>query len=219
MSNQDLALACPLLLPCAADAVRFVTAVVTHLLGCIFLYMGENMKGGWLDRGFDYAASRDAPVPDQYLLCTFYVLATLSSEGNVGELVPETMLEMVFCLLLMIISTTLFIYVLGEISSLVMKMDDEVCPLFALSFSVSFSSFISSSLPLCRDPSLFQSVRPSLHLSIFLPVCLTFPVDLVYLSISPSIHPSFNPSIPPSTSRDCIGSRLMPLDLGLTGTR
>jgi hypothetical protein len=100
-----------------------------------------------------------------------------------------------------------------------MKMDDEVCPLFALSFSVSFSSFISSSLPLCRDPSLFQSVRPSLHLSIFLPVCLTFPVDLVYLSISPSIHPSFNPSIPPSTSRYCIGSRLMPLDLGLTGTR
>eukprot|EP00873_Tetraselmis_striata_P000688 jgi/Tetstr1/420952/TSEL_012012.t1 len=110
------------------SAIRLICllAVVTHLLASVFLYMGENMRGGWLDRGYDYGASRAAPVPDQYLLCIFYVLATLSSEGNVGELVPENMLEMVFCMVLMLINMTLFVYILGEISSLVMKMDDEV---------------------------------------------------------------------------------------------
>ena len=88
--------------------------------------MGEQLTNSWLDRGVDYAASRTAHVPDQYLLCLFFVLATLSSEGNVGELVPATAVEVLFTLLLMLINMTLFAYILGEISSLVMKMDDEV---------------------------------------------------------------------------------------------
>lgn len=65
-------------------------------------------------------------MQDQYLLALYYVLATLSSEGNVGELIPSTEEEVFFCFMLMIINMTLFAYILGEVSSLVLKMDNEV---------------------------------------------------------------------------------------------
>ena len=99
---------------------------VSHVLACIFYFIGVNINDSWMVRDTEYGSGLNEAVWDQYLLSFFFVLATLSTNGVVGDLVPATFVEVVFAGALMIINMTLFAYILGQISSLVMKADDEV---------------------------------------------------------------------------------------------
>lgn len=118
-------------IPSEGNRTTFALAgFITHILATIFLFIGEFSRDGhgWMDRGIDYGASRSAHVAAQYLMCLHYILSTLSSEGNTGELAPETPVEVGFSLVLMLLNLTLFSYILGEVSALVMKADDYVRP-------------------------------------------------------------------------------------------
>jgi hypothetical protein len=44
----------------------------------------------------------------------------------IGDVTPQNVLEMMFCMTLMILNLTLFRYVTGEVSTIVMKSDEEV---------------------------------------------------------------------------------------------
>ena len=74
----------------------------------------------------DYGVSETSDVWDHYLVAFYYVMATMTTNGVVGELTPATYSEVVFCSILMVVNMTLFAYILGEISTLIMKNDDKV---------------------------------------------------------------------------------------------
>lgn len=99
---------------------------VSHLCASVFLYLGTSGTPRWIERGVDYGALPEENIWDHYLLSFYFVISTFRTQGVVGELTPSTFQEMAFSFLLMLLTMTFFAYVLGEISSLIMKADDEV---------------------------------------------------------------------------------------------
>ncbi|KAL3159544.1 hypothetical protein ABBQ38_009960 [Trebouxia sp. C0009 RCD-2024] len=63
---------------------------------------------------------------EQYLLCYYWTVATLTTNGQIGDMGPKCMLEMLFTCVSMVLSLTIFAYILGEISNLVMDQDAEL---------------------------------------------------------------------------------------------
>jgi hypothetical protein len=60
----------------------------------------------------------------QYLLSMYWVATTLSTSGLVGDMTPSTWSEVAFTCFAMLVSLTLYAYVLGELSNAVMKKDE-----------------------------------------------------------------------------------------------
>ncbi|KAK9811376.1 hypothetical protein WJX72_002779 [[Myrmecia] bisecta] len=60
---------------------------------------------------------------EQYLLCFYWVVATITTNGQVGNMLPKNMPEILFTCVVMIVSVTLFAYLLAEISDKVMAQD------------------------------------------------------------------------------------------------
>ncbi|KAK9861698.1 hypothetical protein WJX84_004552 [Apatococcus fuscideae] len=59
----------------------------------------------------------------QYLLCFYWVLATISTNGQVQNMVPKNLAEILFGYLVLIASVTLVAYVLGAVSNVIMDQD------------------------------------------------------------------------------------------------
>lgn len=60
----------------------------------------------------------------QYCLSFYWVTATLATNGLVAGMLPSNWMEIGFTCVTMLISLTLYAYVLGEISNVVMKADE-----------------------------------------------------------------------------------------------
>lgn len=73
-----------------------------------------------------YPGRPDDNVWDKYLLALYYVMSTFTTNGLVEELNPSTYVEAGFATLLMLLNMTMFAYIIGEISSLIMEGDNEV---------------------------------------------------------------------------------------------
>ena len=104
------------------------TVVVAHVLACTYIFIGRQSEQ-WMSRVLevgDYGVGETSDVWDHYLLAFYYVMATMTTNGVVGELTPATYAEVVFCSILMVVNMTLFAYILGEISTLIMKNDNQV---------------------------------------------------------------------------------------------
>jgi hypothetical protein len=65
-----------------------------------------------------------ATVWKQYLASFYWVAATITSSGLVGDVIPSNPVEMMFCTCLMILNLTLMRFVTGEVSTVVMKADE-----------------------------------------------------------------------------------------------
>lgn len=102
------------------------TVTVLHLTACVFLYIGTFGQPAWMDRGVEYGATREDGVWDNYLLSFYFVSSSLRTVGNVDELTPSTFQEVVYSLVLMLVTMVFFSYVLGEISAMIMQSDDAV---------------------------------------------------------------------------------------------
>ena len=47
----------------------------------------------------------------------------------IGDVIPQNVVEIIFCMLFMVLNLTLFRYVTGEVSTIVMKSDEETIEL------------------------------------------------------------------------------------------
>jgi len=109
--------------------------LISHLLACIWWYIGAHSTNvatdghRWIDfyRGFGYEdIYHSDSVIGQYLLSFYWITASLTTNGLVGNMTPKNLTEIVFTCIVMLVSLTLFAYVLGEISNLVMKQDEDL---------------------------------------------------------------------------------------------
>ena len=55
-----------------------------------------------------FGMKADSSVWEQYLISFYWVCTTLSGNGLLGEVLPQNIMELVYCIGLMIINLTLF---------------------------------------------------------------------------------------------------------------
>ncbi|CAD7698633.1 unnamed protein product, partial [Ostreobium quekettii] len=112
----------------------FIIAI-SHVMACIWWFLGRLKEQRWSEGsgdedpswishyeglGTDNIASKGS-LAEQYLLSFYYITVTLSANGLVGRMLPQNIWEIFFVCVLMVITLTLYAFVLGEISNLVMK--------------------------------------------------------------------------------------------------
>ena len=80
--------------------------------------------------GFGFAEDPDdSPwyrVWKQYCLCFYWVTTTVTTTGIIGDMHPKNYTEIHFTIAMLIINLTLFQYVIGQVSSQVLKGDEEL---------------------------------------------------------------------------------------------
>lgn len=108
----------------------------SHILGCIWWYIGtynvdenSDLKKHWIGHYQAFGTANvmaDANVLQQYILCFFWATASLSTNGQIGDSQPKTFTEMIFGCVIMLHSLTVYVYLLSELSDLVMNQDQEL---------------------------------------------------------------------------------------------
>ena len=76
----------------------------------------------------------DATVWEQYLLSFYWVCTTLTGNGLIGDEMPQNVVEMIYCIGLMVISLTLFRYSFFCCNILVVHNEFWLCVRLFLSF-------------------------------------------------------------------------------------
>jgi hypothetical protein len=87
--------------------------------------IGPSWTLGYVGLGFthDIISAPDACLC-QYSLSLYWVTTTLSSSGLIAGMTPSSWSEIGFTCFAMLVSLTLYSYVLGELSNVVMKGDE-----------------------------------------------------------------------------------------------
>ncbi|KAK3251424.1 hypothetical protein CYMTET_39234 [Cymbomonas tetramitiformis] len=106
---------------------------ICHVLACIWWYIGVQYTGGmgrrWVEF-YDGFGTEDieeqGSIVQQYLLSVYWITTSLSTSGLIGSMFPKNYVEMLFTCVVMMVQLTLFKYVLGEISNLVMEQDAQL---------------------------------------------------------------------------------------------
>ncbi|KAK3237823.1 hypothetical protein CYMTET_52125 [Cymbomonas tetramitiformis] len=110
----------------------FVLLALLHTTACIWFLIGTFHEPSWYQPEQEasnspyyppYGMQAKSTWAQQYLLSMYWVTATLSTYGVSSEMLPTNYTEIGFTIVLMFINMTLFAYVLGEISRLVMDKD------------------------------------------------------------------------------------------------
>lgn len=128
--------------------IRRMVLIITglsHILACIWWFIGvrrlshhqegqrehegtverdDDANNHWIGsyRGLGTNESwDDINVVEQYILSFYWITATLSTNGLVGQTLPKNAGELCFVCFLMLMSLTLYAYILGSISNLVTK--------------------------------------------------------------------------------------------------
>jgi len=122
--------------------LAFVVFSIIHVGACIWFYMGSQYARWFPDHAISwyevddklhsisytehdkFGMHADSTVWEQYLASFYWVAATITSSGLVGDVIPSNPIEMIFCICLMILNLTLLRFVTGEVSSEVMKADE-----------------------------------------------------------------------------------------------
>ncbi|KAK9831937.1 hypothetical protein WJX81_001333 [Elliptochloris bilobata] len=66
---------------------------------------------------------QEATIWEQYLVSVYWCVSTLTTNGQVGAATPQNLAEMAFTAVLMVMTVTIFNYVLGEITNVIMAQD------------------------------------------------------------------------------------------------
>lgn len=114
----------------------------SHLLGCAWWYIGSysiledpkdrvpgDLENHWIGHYPAFGTRdilEDASVVQQYCLSFYWATASLSTNGQIGTSHPKTYAEMLYACAIMLLSMTVYIYVLGELSDHVMNQDEKL---------------------------------------------------------------------------------------------
>ena len=117
--------------------------LINHVMACVIwwvsadTYIGnstsDSMFARWSGLGTGdlmnlegTASSEVISVLKQYLVSYFWVTATISTNGRIGDVNPITSGELAFTCVVMVLNLTLYSYALGEVSAAVMKQDEDL---------------------------------------------------------------------------------------------
>lgn len=114
---------------------------LTHLYGCIWWYIGtvgrslssaappDRQLDSWI---YYYSGMGEAqiwndavPITKQYIFSCYWAASTLSTASLVGDATPKSMPEVAWSIWSMLTTLTVYAYVVGEISNMVMASDQE----------------------------------------------------------------------------------------------
>ncbi|GMH42769.1 hypothetical protein BSKO_10688 [Bryopsis sp. KO-2023] len=117
---------------------------ISHIMACVWWYIGTihlwSTKGDpeayeivknkhWVNT-YDGFGMDDVFLEgnfgQQYLVSFYWITATLSTNGQIGNMYPQNLQELVFTSICMLVTLTVYAYVLGEVSNLVMNQDEEL---------------------------------------------------------------------------------------------
>ena len=97
-----------------------VTLSLIHFCSCFFIYLGRNFYPGWIivqkiqDKGFLYI----------YVNAVYYLITTITTVGY-GDLVVLTTYERIYQILLLIIGTCAYSWIVTFISNYIKKMNEQ----------------------------------------------------------------------------------------------
>ena len=132
---------------CTSELLCKVARIILatcHVLSCVWFFIGENYRHwfphaaiSWyyVDPAYQnmtfvrqnfYGMSPDSSTWQRYVISFYWVCATLSMNGMIGDLIPQNIIEIVFTIVLMCLNLTLFRILVGEVSTIVMKEDQDV---------------------------------------------------------------------------------------------
>ena len=78
------------------------------------------------DRSKYFFTNSNATNSDHYLGSFYWTVATITAAGSVGNVKPQNEIELVWTSFLMLLNMTLFRWVVGEASSIIMIADEQV---------------------------------------------------------------------------------------------
>eukprot|EP00854_Cymbomonas_tetramitiformis_P002266 gene2266-2985_t len=123
----------------------YITAGILHLTACVWFSLGQNSGHTWYTAQReridaleeDTMAEERIPEPqlgfgdkdtvfEKYLLSFYWVTVTISSSGRVGNMLPVNFSEIAFVIAIMFLNITLFSYLLGEMSNIVLAADEKL---------------------------------------------------------------------------------------------
>ena len=75
---------------------------------------------------FHFVLREDAWTLEKYIFSVYWVAATITVNGQVGQFLPQNAEEIVFTIFMMILNMTMYRWIIGEVSSIIMSADDTV---------------------------------------------------------------------------------------------
>jgi voltage-gated potassium channel len=88
----------------------FIVPLVINLIACGWSWLGSGSSGRSLDRGLDY------------IRAVYWTITTLATVGY-GDITPDTKAQMIYASLTMLVGIGFFGFVLGNIASLLVRLD------------------------------------------------------------------------------------------------
>merc|ERR1719326_1632468 len=89
--------------------------VFTHWLACCMVSTGPGYLDGYLDLG-------DASVSRQYLAGFYWSMMTITTVGY-GDVLPKSDIERIYCVVAMLIGSSVNAYVIGRVSVILASKD------------------------------------------------------------------------------------------------
>ena len=121
--------------------------LVVHMAACAFYYIGRKVPEWdlgqmntitWLRADlsenldtFDRDTYHPSMYPnsshmERYVLCVYWIMATVTCQGVVGNLSPQSFVELIFVILVLLCNLTIYRWIEAEISNIVMTSDEDV---------------------------------------------------------------------------------------------
>jgi CRP-like cAMP-binding protein len=127
-----------------ADLFVAVVALL-HVIACGWFFIGSQYVGWFPGRGVTWytaepnllnstlvqydeqlGTSSGSTVWEQYLVSFYWVCVTLTSYGMVGNEIPQNVTEVIYSVALMVLNMTVFRFLVGEVSTIMMMKDEEL---------------------------------------------------------------------------------------------
>eukprot|EP00736_Rhodelphis_marinus_P008001 Rmarinus@m.3149 len=132
-----------------------------HILACGWFFLAGQIgfdDGSWYSRYDGYGGNNGTTytsVPE-YLLSFYWIASVISAMGT-GGVYPSHAAELVYAIIALLINLTMYAFILGEISSLVLKQDEQL--VVARSGLLTIESYIRSH---AFPPDLEHEIRTQL---------------------------------------------------------
>jgi CRP-like cAMP-binding protein len=93
-----------------------------------WFFVEDDHKDSSYPRSEDYhfVFSEHSWAWEKYLFSLYWVATTITVSGQVGTFLPQNTEEILFTICMMILNMTVYRYVIGEVSSIIMSADDSV---------------------------------------------------------------------------------------------